>query len=474
MDVTDVDVNVSVASCASSNHSKLSTSCMPSSDPSTNINSSTNQPTSNLNVINVCDDTNTNHGIIITDPQESGGFYDAIKLEESGGATAIIYETIVIENPSTQSHELMNFVTGNNNKLIANKNMSLEGVGNGGIIVLTGSLNELLLSQSGHVITNVSQSSNGAGANNKCLNDVKTNKNHIQSIVLNLNSPPSASATTIGGQVPSGAQKSLMLSISQNQQVSYLCPKPDTLSSIKNDFLIQLLFSSMQDEYSMYSKVHTTSAGPQMPAALNQQQHNPPTSVQYVIQGGKMPNMFATNVEHHFESSIPSQGAMMSGGGMRIKEEPESPTTRNLPATPKSNEPPCNQQGDGSEGHEHQEEDEKSAENKHFILAPTPAQLGKAPLQRRLNRGDFLDEFQEDEQFFTNRVFAANSSSSSSMPDTPTMESITKSVADTIINPVPSALPTPTSANFDDFQNQMSPLVKSKMYKKLKTDDMDK
>lgn len=227
MDVTDVNVNVSVvASCASSNHPKLSTSsCMSSSEPSTNINSSTNQPPSNLNVINVCDKTNTNHGIIITDPQESAGFYDAIKLEENGGATAIIYETIVIENQPAQGHELVSFVTGNNNKLIANKNMSLEGVGNGGIIVLTGSLNELLLSQSGHVITNVSQSSNGAGANNKCLNDVKTNQNHIQSIVLNLNSPSSASATTIGGQgqATSTAQKSLMLAINQNQQVSYSC-----------------------------------------------------------------------------------------------------------------------------------------------------------------------------------------------------------------------------------------------------------
>jgi hypothetical protein len=225
MDVTDVNVNVSVvASYASSNHPKLSTSsCLSSSETPTNINSSTNQPPSNLNVINVCDKTNTNHGIIITDPHESAGFYDAIKLEENVGATAIIYETIMIENTPAQGQELVSFVTGNNNKLIANKNIELEGVGNGGIIVLTGSLNELLLSQSGHVITNVSQSSNGAGANNICLNDVKTNQNHIQSIVLNLNSPPSASATTIGGQVTSGAQKSLMLAINQNQQVSFLC-----------------------------------------------------------------------------------------------------------------------------------------------------------------------------------------------------------------------------------------------------------
>lgn len=232
LDVNDVNVNVNVvASCASSTHDKVSTSSysMSPSELITNSNNtSTNQSSSNVNVINVCgsENANANHGIIITESHCDGaGYYDAIKLEESGGggsgATAIIYETIVIENPPSHGQELMSFVTGNNNKLIANNNMTLDGVGNGGIIVLTGSLNELLLSQNGHVITNVSQSSNGAGANTKCLNDV-TNPNHIQSIVLNLNSQSSASAASAGsGQITPGGQKSIMLSINPNQQVSF-------------------------------------------------------------------------------------------------------------------------------------------------------------------------------------------------------------------------------------------------------------
>jgi hypothetical protein len=228
----DVNVmNVNVVASSSSNHETSNSflSMLPaSSDPSTNNNnnntSSSNQSSSNLNVINVCDGvrdkTNPNHGIIITEaPDGAGGFYDAIKLEESGATTAIIYETIVIESPSGQQQELMSFMAGgNNNKLIANKNMN-EG---GGIIVLTGSLNELLLGQSGgHVITNCSsQSSHGAGANTKCLNDVKTNTNHIQSIVLNLNSQSSVSTVGgQGGQITPG-QKSIMLSINPNQQVS--------------------------------------------------------------------------------------------------------------------------------------------------------------------------------------------------------------------------------------------------------------
>lgn len=209
----------------------------------------------------------------------------------------------------------------------------------------------------------------------------------------------------------------------------------------------------------MYQKVH----GQQMP----HKQHHP---VQYVIQGGKPTNMY---VQHGFESSAQSQGAM-SGGAMKIKEEPESPTTRHLPATPKSNEPPSNQQSEGSDGNEQHEDDDDGPESRKFVLAPTPAQLGKAPLQRRLNRGDFYKFHRNEASHYSTHVFAANSSSSSSMPDTPTMDSITTSVANTILNPVPSALPTPTSANFDDFQNQISPSVKTKMYKKIKTDDMDK
>jgi hypothetical protein len=210
----------------------------------------------------------------------------------------------------------------------------------------------------------------------------------------------------------------------------------------------------MQEEYSMYQKVQ----------ASNQQQQQP-TSVQYVIQGGKVSNMFVQ--QHNFENSQQARGMM-------IKEEPESPTIRNLPATPKSNEPPSNQQSEGSDGNEQQEEDDDEPTNKKFILAPTPAQLGKAPLQRRLNRGE-LRKFRLKNRFIQSKnVSAANSSSSSSQPDTPTMDTITTSVANTFINPVPSALPTPTSATFDDFQNQVSPSVKSKIYKKIKTNDMDK
>ena len=128
----------------------------------------------------------------------------------------------------------------------------------------------------------------------------------------------------------------------------------------------------MQEEYAMYPKMQHQSSNVQ----ASKPQHQP-ASVQYVIQG-KMANSF---MQHNYE---------LSHGGMKIKEEPESPTTRNLPATPKSNDPPSNHQSEASDGNEQQEEDtDEAAEAKKFILAPTPAQLGKAPLQRRLNRGNF-------------------------------------------------------------------------------------
>lgn len=94
----------------------------------------------------------------------------------------------------------------------------------------------------------------------------------------------------------------------------------------------------------------------------------------YGIQNSKIPTVY---VQQSFESSINSSCSVM-----KIKEEPESPRT-NLPATPKSNET----QNDTDTGEKNEaSESYESLENKKFVLAPTPAQLGKAPLQRRQNQ----------------------------------------------------------------------------------------
>lgn len=114
----------------------------------------------------------------------------------------------------------------------------------------------------------------------------------------------------------------------------------------------------------MYPKVSSA-------ASIKQTLH-PPT---YVIQSSKVPAVY---VQQSFDSPMAHPQNIM-----KIKEEPESPTVRNnLPATPKSNEAQ-----NESEMNEHNEGDSyEASENKKFILAPTPAQLGKAPLQRRQNQ----------------------------------------------------------------------------------------
>lgn len=144
-----------------------------------------------------------------------------------------------------------------------------------------------------------------------------------------------------------------------------------------------------------------------------------------------------------------------------------------LPATPKSvsdsqahlsNVSRCHEDNDhdmddGSIGEEEKAEyeDENDAE-KRFILAPTPAQLGRAPLQRRL--GSLVgDKFIENDMDMP--------STQEIMENTPTS--------------VPSSLPTPNSAAIDELQQQqiqhqqLSPAVlKEPLFKKVKDDDLNK
>lgn len=79
---------------------------------------------------------------------------------------------------------------------------------------------------------------------------------------------------------------------------------------------------------------------------------------------------------------------------LAVKKEPESPL-KHLPATPKS-ENENNYDANSAnmmtvdanyESEKASESDFEEPENKKFILQPTPAQLGQAPLQRRKNLG---------------------------------------------------------------------------------------
>ena len=224
-----------------------------------NTNHNTNEMTNNIsnNVINMITTNDNDGNVYLINRDNIHDNNNSIKVEP----TTIIYETIYIEN-NPQNNEIMAasglLTNANNNKLMANKNVTLlndalsANGGTGGIIVLTGSLNDLLLNASacnnnnninnnnhhhhhhhtnnGHVInqTNTTNQKTILINNNKCLNDVKNSQ--LQSILLNLNSQSSVPASAppmIGGSggvgvVGSGNgnnQKSIMLSINQNQQV---------------------------------------------------------------------------------------------------------------------------------------------------------------------------------------------------------------------------------------------------------------
>lgn len=80
-----------------------------------------------------------------------------------------------------------------------------------------------------------------------------------------------------------------------------------------------------------------------------------------------------------------------------VKQEPESPH-QSLPATPKSvNDHPFEsslsiRMDTGNDADPNHDKEFEEPEHKKFILAPTPAQLGRAPLQRRqkMGSGEFL------------------------------------------------------------------------------------
>lgn len=109
-------------------------------------------------------------------------------------------------------------------------------------------------------------------------------------------------------------------------------------------------------------------------------------------------------------------------------------------------------------------------EHKKFILAPTPAQLGRAPLQRRQKMGGGELNF----RFFFKFEIFSKTFLAVSVSETATSNSQSIIMAPSIPTSIPSALPTPNSAVNDDVQNQISPSMKKPFFKKHKDDNMDR
>lgn len=185
-------------------------------------------------------------------------------------------------------------------------------------------------------------------------------------------------------------------------------------------------------------------------------------------------------------------------------------SNRNLPATPKSmtesqlqaaqnysaiepdNEDAMDDEPTGDDEkteYEYSEDydDSASVDNQQrFILAPTPAQLGRAPLQRRLGSlvgGDANSMyFMLWSNFPIDRKVNILLKTSSYFSDQPQIVSNEATLPNTqpiipMSESVPSALPTPNSAAMEDvhLQNQLSPTMQKKiMFKKVKGEDLNK
>ncbi|GAB0099278.1 hypothetical protein DMENIID0001_151290 [Sergentomyia squamirostris] len=299
-----------------------------------------------------------------------------------------------------------------NKELISNTNLAAAGDGKDG-------------SKGGKLVATIS---------NECGSNKKPPTVASQQILM-IN--PSTIATVSGSTSstnPSSvvSQKPIMLALS-NQQLT-------------------LVNVAEENQYMMHKRprIYTSNA-----ATINSQAHtmanmtktttgSAPT-LQYVFQG-QMPNLLISAQNYSTQSLL------------KIKQEQplESPGMKNLPATPKSSSTESVDVGEMPN-----EEKEKAFDNfeppekKTFILAPTPAQLGKAPLQRRQN------------------MTSNGNPNAQNDPHTPTSITSITTLNNHMTTNLPSSLPTPTSASNDDIHGPMSPQQKKSFFKKIKSDDMD-
>ncbi|XP_055715349.1 uncharacterized protein LOC129809512 isoform X7 [Phlebotomus papatasi] len=236
---------------------------------------------------------------------------------------------------------------------------------------------------------------------------------------------------------PVVSQKPIMLALSGNQQIAFVPVAEDN----------QYMMHKRPRIYT--SNAATTNTQAQTIANPAKTTAGSGPTVQYVIQG-QMPNLLISAPNYSTQSLL------------KIKQEqpPESPGIKNLPATPKSSSAESMDVGEiTNEDKDKMFDNFEPPEKKTFILAPTPAQLGKAPLQRRQNMTSNGNP----------------NSQNASEPQTPTsigMAPIT-TLNNNLTTNLPSSLPTPTSASIDDVHGQMSPQQKKSFFKKIKSDDMD-
>lgn len=117
-------------------------------------------------------------------------------------------------------------------------------------------------------------------------------------------------------------------------------------------------------------------------------------------------------------------------------------------------------------------------------MAPTPAQLGRAPLQRRLGslaiNGSYclanicfkcIDLVSVlNSEFDFDAYFSLIADQIIKIED----DQITQHLISNVTTSMPSALPTPNSAAIDDANNPLSPNLKKPFFRKNKGEDLNK
>uniref|UniRef100_A0A336LJ35 CSON007384 protein n=1 Tax=Culicoides sonorensis TaxID=179676 RepID=A0A336LJ35_CULSO len=322
------------------------------------------------------------------------------------------------------------------------KEDSSNNQGNGGIIVLTqSSLADILNTNTITTTNNKSHSIINKDPIHTKQFFMINSPNCNSTLQVTTSSSTSNSATAVSvpslvttNQILSG-KKSIMLAVNNSnpQSLAFAVPIEDTYFNARPK-----LFSTgnLQTSDSLNSFTFKGTDSSSIKGS----------SVQYV----KVPNLVLSTQGLH----TPSFNTNMLN--VQVKQEsPESPCSKLmqnkhseeiLQNAAENIEKPKNsfdniQSNDKiSEKVKKQEDEKPDSEKKAFVLAPTPAQLGKAPLQRRQNIGN-IQLISKDSVSPTN-IYGVDESN--------------------------------TKASIEDLQSQTSPTLKKQNLKKPKTDQIDK
>ncbi|XP_035796432.1 protein capicua homolog isoform X2 [Anopheles albimanus] len=359
----------------------------------------------------------------------------------------------------------------------------------------------------------------------KLTNIITATPTATSSLSSSSSTPSTVSSSLTYSSLSSPSLSSLLSSTATTSASSSDAPVvlKSTLTTVAATFIPTTTITNISNSSSNRNSSNTVATTNSAPAT------GPTTSIQYLIQG-KIPNLLISTAQgypaqlqqqqqhhhqQHFHPQHQQQHPLHQQYSTIKQEPPESPGTRHLPITPNSSttassygsgggsgssttsstggttagagDEPVNATAaaggaarneaasSGAEQSNEETDGEDYAgppESKKFILAPTPAQLGRAPLQRRQmsnsGSGGSNNGGNNGGQATAGMTIHSETEEDDSSANSNHQQ------AHQLLTSMPSALPTPTSATIDDFPSQISPSAAKKVFfRKAKPDDMD-